>query len=76
MSPQDLVEHALAASTADDCVVIVRESTSANLRWANNTLTTNGQMSGRSATVVSFVASGATALPRARRAAARPRRTR
>lgn len=57
-SPQELVEHALAASTADDCVVIVRDTTSANLRWANNTLTTNGQMSGRSATVVSFVAAG------------------
>ena len=58
MSPQELVEHALAASTADDCVVIVRDTTSANLRWANNTLTTNGQMSNRSATVLSFVASG------------------
>lgn len=56
-TPQDLVEHALAASTADDCVVIVRDTTSANLRWANNTLTTNGQMSGRDATVVSFAAS-------------------
>jgi len=58
VSPQDLVEHALASSTADDCVVIVRDKTSANLRWANNTLTTNGQMSSRSATVVSFVAAG------------------
>ncbi len=58
MTPQELVEHALAASTADDCVVIVRDTTSANLRWANNTLTTNGQMSNRSATVVSFVAAG------------------
>ncbi|KAA1429397.1 metallopeptidase TldD-related protein [Nocardioides antri] len=57
-SPQDLVEHALAASTADDCLVIVRDTTSANLRWANNTLTTNGQMSRRTATVVSFVAAG------------------
>jgi predicted Zn-dependent protease len=56
-TPQELVEHALAASTADDCVVIVRDTTSANLRWANNTLTTNGQMSGRHATVVSFAAS-------------------
>ena len=37
--PQELVEHALAASTADDCIVIVRDATSANLRWANNTLT-------------------------------------
>ncbi|MEZ0581228.1 metallopeptidase TldD-related protein [Nocardioides sp. MH1] len=58
-TPQELVERALAASTADDCVVIVRDSTSANLRWANNTLTTNGQMSARRATVVSFTASGA-----------------
>ena len=54
---QELVERALAASAADDCIVIVHDTTSANLRWANNTLTTNGQMSGRSATVVSFVAS-------------------
>ena len=41
-----LVEHALPASIADDCVAIVRDSTSANLRWANNTLTTNGVMHG------------------------------
>ncbi|NYD41939.1 metallopeptidase TldD-related protein [Nocardioides panaciterrulae] len=54
-SPQGLVEHALATSTADDCVVIVRDATSANLRWANNTLTTNGVMHAVTATVVSFV---------------------
>jgi predicted Zn-dependent protease len=52
---QDLAEHALAASRSDDCVVIVRDSTSANLRWANNTLTTNGVMHGVSVTVVAFV---------------------
>ena len=46
ISPQSLVEHALAASISDDCVAIVRDSTSANLRWANNTLTTNGVMHG------------------------------
>lgn len=55
-TPQALVEQALAASTSDDCVVIVRDHTSANLRWANNTLTTNGVMHGLSVTVVSFVA--------------------
>jgi predicted Zn-dependent protease len=53
--PQDLVEHALAACTADDCVVVLRDRTSANLRWAGNTLTTNGVMSGTSLSVVSFV---------------------
>ncbi|WP_134765967.1 metallopeptidase TldD-related protein [Nocardioides sp. 1609] len=55
LHPQSLVEQALAASVADDCVVIVRDHTSANLRWANNTLTTNGVMHGVSVTVVSFV---------------------
>jgi predicted Zn-dependent protease len=35
--------------------VIVEESSSANLRWANNTLTTNGSMRGRSVSVISVV---------------------
>ncbi|WP_148613268.1 TldD/PmbA family protein [Nocardioides rubriscoriae] len=56
INPQSLVEQALAASTADECVVIVRDKTSANLRWANNTLTTNGVMHGVGVTVISFVA--------------------
>ena len=54
-SPQSLVEHALATSAADECIAIVRSSTSANLRWANNTLTTNGAMHDTSVTVISFV---------------------
>lgn len=57
-TPQSFVEHGLATSTADDCMVIVRARTSANLRWANNTLTTNGVMSGSDVTVISFVGSG------------------
>jgi predicted Zn-dependent protease len=57
-TPQDLVEHALAASTSDGCVVIVEDSTSANLRWANNTLTTNGVMHDISVTVVAFHGTG------------------
>ena len=52
---QELVEHALAASTADDCIVIAHHTTSANLRWANNTLTTNGVMRRIDIAVVSFV---------------------
>ncbi len=55
-SPQSLAEHALATSIADDCVVIVRDVTSANLRWAENTVTTNGVMHRVEVTVVSFVA--------------------
>jgi predicted Zn-dependent protease len=55
-TPQQLVEHALAISTADDCIAIVADSSSANLRWANNTLTTNGVMVSVDVTVISFVA--------------------
>lgn len=55
LHPQSLVEQALAVTVSDDCVVIVRDHTSANLRWANNTLTTNGVMHGVSVTVISFV---------------------
>jgi predicted Zn-dependent protease len=51
----ELVERALAASTADDCIVIAHHTTSANLRWANNTLTTNGAMRAVEVAVVSFV---------------------
>jgi predicted Zn-dependent protease len=54
-TPQALVEHALVTSTADDCIVIVSDTTSANLRWANNTLTTNGVMHGINVTVISFI---------------------
>ena len=50
-----VVEQALALSEADDCVVVVRESSSANLRWAGNTLTTNGAVRGRSVSVISIV---------------------
>jgi predicted Zn-dependent protease len=52
---QELVDGALSASTADECIVIARHHTGANLRWANNTLTTNGQMRGVEVTVISFV---------------------
>jgi predicted Zn-dependent protease len=55
VTPQSLVEHALATSLADDTVVIARNATSANLRWANNTLTTNGVMHGIQVTVIAFV---------------------
>ncbi len=57
-TPQELVEHALATSRADNCVAIVHNETSANLRWANNTLTTNGVMHALSVTVISFVGAG------------------
>jgi predicted Zn-dependent protease len=49
---QELVEAALAASTADGCIAIVADHSETNLRWAANSLTTNGQMQSRSMTVV------------------------
>jgi predicted Zn-dependent protease len=51
---QDSVERALAAARSDDCVVIAEETSSANLRWAGNTLTTNGVSRSRRLTVVAI----------------------
>jgi predicted Zn-dependent protease len=51
---QVLVEHGLRVSKSDDCVVIVREGSHANLRWANNTLTTNGVTRSTAVTVIAF----------------------
>ncbi|MGH3367980.1 MAG: metallopeptidase TldD-related protein [Nocardioidaceae bacterium] len=58
VTPQELVEHALRASKSDGCVVILSTSTSANLRWANNTLTTNGVIHAATATVVATRGTG------------------
>ncbi len=52
ISAQQLITDALAAATLP-ITVIVRETYPANLRWANNHLTTNGQMHGRELTVIS-----------------------
>ena len=54
MTPQELVERALAGSRADQCIVIADETTSANLRWAGNTLTTNGVSKSRALTVIAL----------------------
>ena len=55
MSSADVVEQVLALSRADACMVVLRESSRADLRWAGNTLTTNGAVRGRSLTVISVV---------------------
>jgi predicted Zn-dependent protease len=57
-SPQQAVERALAAARCDDCIVIADESSSANLRWAGNTLTTNGVSRSRQLTVIAISRSG------------------
>lgn len=52
---QDTVERALAlAKPGGECAVIADETSTANLRWAGNTLTTNGVASSRRLTVISI----------------------
>ncbi|TYB41636.1 metallopeptidase TldD-related protein [Actinomadura chibensis] len=58
MRPQDAVERALALSRADECVVIADEASTANLRWAGNTLTTNGVTRSNRLTVIALKHTG------------------
>ncbi|ETK38076.1 metallopeptidase TldD-related protein [Microbispora sp. ATCC PTA-5024] len=57
-TPQETVERALALSRADGCVVIVDEGSTANLRFAGNTLTTNGVARSSRLTVISVAGQG------------------
>ena len=52
ISAQDLIEKVLARATSDECIVIVKDKTQANLRWASSILTTNGVIQERSVTVL------------------------
>jgi predicted Zn-dependent protease len=58
LAPQDAVERALAAAKSDECIVIADESSSANLRWAGNSLTTNGVSRSRQLTVIAISRGG------------------
>lgn len=51
----EVVETALAMSSADEAIVIATVSSSTNLRWANSTLTTNGSTREHSVIVVSIL---------------------
>jgi predicted Zn-dependent protease len=53
--PDALVEQALAASATDGCIAIASDTASTNLRWANNTLTTNGVTQTIDLTVIATV---------------------
>ncbi|QLH20941.1 metallopeptidase TldD-related protein [Streptomyces sp. Rer75] len=55
VKPHEIVERTLELSRADGCVVIANETSTANLRWAGNALTTNGVTRGRTLTVVATV---------------------
>lgn len=53
--PQDVVEEALKVAGGSDCVVLVEETSEAEVRFANNATTTNGMRLDRRVTVIGFV---------------------
>jgi predicted Zn-dependent protease len=55
ISPDELTTAALAASKADGAIVVLTDTSEVNLRWANNTMTTNGYSSTRSFSVISVI---------------------
>jgi predicted Zn-dependent protease len=62
---QEVVERALQAAAAsgrcDETIVIVTDRTEAALRWAGNSMTTNGVSTNRSTAVISIVRQGGSA---------------
>ncbi|SPL87498.1 TldE/PmbA family protein, Actinobacterial subgroup [[Actinomadura] parvosata subsp. kistnae] len=65
MTPQEMVERALELSRNDGCVVLVDEGSTANLRFAGNTLTTNGVARSARLTVISIAGQGVGVVSRA-----------
>ncbi|RMI31504.1 metallopeptidase TldD-related protein [Nocardia stercoris] len=57
----ELVERVLAAARAADTVVLVTDKHEASLRWAGNSMTTNGSSISREWSVVSILRDGAAA---------------
>ncbi|PKV81698.1 putative Zn-dependent protease [Nocardia fluminea] len=53
-----VVERALAASQADEAIVIVTDAHEASLRWAGNSMTTNGSSISREWAVISVFRDG------------------
>jgi predicted Zn-dependent protease len=59
MNPaQRVIDDALAAATVDETIVLVNDRTDASLRWANDTMTTNGLSTSRTTAVISIVRQG------------------
>ncbi|MFD1813699.1 metallopeptidase TldD-related protein [Rhodococcus gannanensis] len=55
---QELIERALALVTVDEAMVVVTDAAETSLRWAGNSMTTNGDSRSRSWTVVAVVRDG------------------
>ncbi|MFC9440682.1 metallopeptidase TldD-related protein [Nocardia sp. NPDC057030] len=58
MAAGEVVERALALSRADEAIVIVTDAYDASLRWAGNSMTTNGSSVSRDWAVVSIFRDG------------------
>lgn len=62
INAQQVVEVALAEAhrlgRADETIVLVTDRVDASLRWANNTMTTNGESTSRTTTIISIVRQG------------------
>ncbi|NLE80454.1 MAG: TldD/PmbA family protein [Rhodococcus sp.] len=56
-----LVDRVLELATVDETIVIVTDASEASLRWAGNSMTTNGVSTLREWTVISIVRTGNTA---------------
>jgi predicted Zn-dependent protease len=50
-----IIDRVLNLSRADACIVIGRQNTNANVRWANNTVTTNGATESVALSILSIV---------------------
>ena len=55
IAPQLVIERALACASVADTIVIVTDSSDATLRWAGNSMTTNGIATSRCWEVISIV---------------------
>jgi len=54
LPPQEVIERGLSAAGGDPCVVLVEESSEAEIRFANSSPTTNGTRLDRRVTVIRF----------------------
>ncbi|MBV9641535.1 MAG: TldD/PmbA family protein [Mycobacteriaceae bacterium] len=55
IDPRRVIDSALDAASVDETIVLVSEHSDASLRWANDTMTTNGVSTSRSTAVISIV---------------------
>ncbi len=53
-APQEVIDAAIAAAAHEPCIVIVEESHESEIRFANNTTTTNGRRRDRRVSVIRF----------------------